>query len=80
VDSLECVGEDKCDHSEINILTKHVHPLPSEECGVDRWLGLYCEKYKRFFCPGKDMCGSHEVYMRHFTEHLDSAPARPDEE
>jgi len=80
VDSLECIGEGNCDHSEMNILTKRASPLSSEVCGADRWLGLYCERYKRFFCPGKDKCGSHEVYMRHFMEHLDRAPKHPDEE
>jgi len=55
IESLDCVGENECEFSEVNVLTKKKE-LPSLESGADKWLGLYCEKHKRFLCPGKDNC------------------------
>jgi len=71
IDSLECVGENKCQFSEMNILTKRVVSQSNAGCGADKWLGLYCEKYKRFFCAGKDNCATPDSYMTHFSQHQD---------
>lgn len=45
---------------------------PSEECGLHKWLGLYCEKYGRFYCAGKDKCSTPERYLEHFAAHRES--------
>jgi hypothetical protein len=63
VDSLECVGRDKCEFSGMNILTNR-SSAPAAECGHEEWLGLYCEKYKRFFCPGREHCVTPESYQK----------------
>lgn len=63
VDSLECLGQDKCEFSGMNILMSK-SPAPENECGHERWLGLYCEKYKRFFCPGREHCTTPESYQK----------------
>lgn len=65
VDSLQCIGEDKCEFSGMNILMKPSQSKVVEGCGVEKWLGLYCEKYKRFFCPGKEHCVTPESYRKH---------------
>lgn len=80
VDSLECIGEDNCQHSGTNVLTRKGIHAASGDCGFDRWLGLYCEKHGRFFCPGKEGCGTPEAYMRSLEVHRDSLGPRPGEE
>ncbi|MFW6195707.1 MAG: hypothetical protein ACOC5D_00090 [Thermoplasmatota archaeon] len=35
---------------------------PMTECG------LYCKKYNRFYCAGKDNCEDEEEYMKHMKE------------
>jgi hypothetical protein len=74
VESLECIGEERCEHAQANVMVKR--SAGPEECGLDKWLGLYCEKYGRFFCAGKEGCGTHDVYMRHFTLHQESLARR----
>lgn len=69
IESLECIGEDNCQHAQANVLTKRGQTGLSGECGLERWLGLYCERHGRFFCPGKDGCASPEMYMKRFEEH-----------
>lgn len=71
VESLECLGEDKCEFSGMNIMTKQMHSRSVEDCGLEKWLGLYCEKYKRFFCPGKEHCTTPESYQKHFNVHIE---------
>lgn len=80
VESVECIGEDRCEHSQVNLMVKKVSTGAAGECGLDRWLGLYCERYGRFYCAGKERCGTHEVYMRHFTQHQESLARRLSEE
>lgn len=63
IDSLECLGQDKCEFSGLNILSSR-SPAPEGECGHEKWLGLYCEKYRRFFCPGKEHCTTPESYQK----------------
>lgn len=79
VDSLECIGEDECQHSGLNVMTSRKPYDDSKDCGLDRWLGLYCEKYRRFYCPGADRCSTPEQYMRHFAAHLESSPRTREE-
>jgi len=69
VDSLECIGQDKCEHSSLNVLTKVTAQRGISECGHENWLGLYCEKYGRFFCAGKGNCATPELYHRHLSDH-----------
>lgn len=80
VESLECLGEENCKHSEMNVLFKKGSAAHAEECGLDKWMGLYCERYARFYCPGKNGCDTPELYMRHFTAHLGSLTRRREED
>jgi hypothetical protein len=80
VDSLECVGEENCTHSQMNTLMLKGSTGPSSECGLDKWLGLYCERHGRFFCPGSEGCETTELYMRRFSEHQMAFAPRPEDE
>ncbi len=71
VDSLDCVGADKCEFSALNVMTKPGRH-ESTECGHENWLGLYCEKYGRFFCPGQGNCSTPETYHRHLSAHQEN--------
>ncbi|MEM0344276.1 MAG: hypothetical protein QXJ32_02975 [Thermoplasmata archaeon] len=71
VDSLECIGSDKCEFSGMNILMKQRHSRGVPDCGLEKWLGLYCEKYRRFFCPGREHCVTPESYQKQLTIHLE---------
>lgn len=71
VDSLECIGSDKCEFSGMNILMKQRHSRAVPDCGLEKWLGLYCEKYRRFFCPGREHCVTPESYQKQLTIHLE---------
>lgn len=39
------------------------------DCTFEAWYGVYCPKYKRFFCPGKGNCDTFEQYMENFAAH-----------
>ncbi len=56
VDSLQCIGEDKCEFAYENVMTAIKAGHGAEGRGPERWLGLYCEKHGRFHCPGGDDC------------------------
>ncbi len=79
VESLECIGEEKCEHSQMNVMTRKSPVGPAGECGSDKWLGLYCERYGRFYCAGRDRCETPELYMKHFTMHQESLIRRNQE-
>jgi hypothetical protein len=76
VESLDCNGEEKCEFSAMNVLTKHLKDRPATECSGEKWLGLYCERYKRFYCAGKDHCVTPESYMKKFITHQQRGPIR----
>ncbi len=67
IDSLVCIGQEKCEFSGMNILMSR--GKPESECGHEKWLGLYCEKYQRFFCPGREHCVTPESYQKHLVIH-----------
>lgn len=67
IGSLECIGQEKCEFSGLNILTSHKQS--DVECGHEKWLGLYCEKYRRFFCPGREHCVTPDSYEKHLIAH-----------
>ena len=69
VDSLECIGQDKCEFSGMNILMKERLSKDGDDCGHEKWLGLYCEKYRRFFCPGRESCVTPESYRKQLVIH-----------
>lgn len=60
IGSTECVGPDGC----------HLYSVSDKgdigDCTFEAWYGLYCPKYKRFFCPGKENCETFEDYMAQF--------------
>jgi len=80
VESLECVGEEECQHAQTNILIKKGRTGDPSDCGLDRWLGLYCEKHGKFFCPGKEACETPGLYADRFEERQDMPARRPREE
>lgn len=43
------------------------HGFRHPDCSKEQWFGLYCAKYQRFYCAGKDNCASAEEYMRHLS-------------
>jgi len=67
IDSLECIGQEKCEFSGMNILMSR--RSDEGECGHEKWLGLYCEKYRRFFCPGREECVTPDSYRKHLIIH-----------
>lgn len=64
IDSLQCVGEEKCEFSALNVLVLKKPAQNSDGCGHEKWLGLYCEKHRRFFCPGKEQCSTPSTSMQ----------------
>jgi hypothetical protein len=80
VDSLDCIGHEKCEFSGMNILMKQRHSRTSDECGLEKWLGLYCEKYNRFFCPGREHCVTPESYRKQLNIHLERLEKLSDDE
>lgn len=69
IESLDCMGEDKCEFSGMNVLTRRSGDRAVKDCSGEKWLGLYCERYKRFYCPGKEHCATPESYMSRFIVH-----------
>ncbi len=69
IESLDCLGEEKCEFSGVNVLTKRGLDRTMTDCTGEKWLGLYCEKYKRFYCSGKEHCATPESYMKKFIVH-----------
>lgn len=53
----------------MNILVLRKPGTHAESCGHEQWLGLYCEKYKRFFCPGREHCVTPESYEKQLIIH-----------
>lgn len=70
VDEMSCTGLEQCPDSSqvLELNSKH-------SCGHDRWYGLYCDRYKRFFCAGSGNCEDFEEYMKHFASHVSKAKA-----
>jgi hypothetical protein len=56
VGGMECIGEERCAgrHESRNAST----------CAQERSLGLYCSKYKRFYCAGIGNCDTPEAYTQ----------------
>jgi hypothetical protein len=69
IESLECRGVEDCEFSETNILTKASGNECGRGCNANAWLGLYCEKYRRFFCSGEEHCMTHESYLHRLALH-----------
>jgi len=72
VDSLECIGADKCAFSNLNVMTRPASVKDPTECRHENWLGLYCEKYGRFFCAGQGNCVTPESYHKHLSLHQEN--------
>ena len=79
--ALECVGEDKCQYVEdVGSVNKENSKKPDfslasydqenvqeDTCPMTE-CGLYCKKYNRFYCAGKENCENEEEYMKHMKE------------
>ena len=65
-----CIGQEDCD-----MFSMAKKPEESD-CDTESWYGLYCAKYKRFFCPGKDSCETYEDYSRSFRLQVGSKDSR----
>ncbi len=76
VESLDCMGEDRCEFSGMNVLTRRFRDKAVKDCSGEKWLGLYCERYKRFYCPGKEHCATPESYMNRFIVHQQRMPSK----
>ncbi len=50
VDSLQCVGEDECEFSNMNILGRPQGNADADNSGASRWLRQYCETHGTFLC------------------------------
>lgn len=59
-----CSGQKECD------LFSRAKKTKENECDTESWYGVYCAKYKRFFCPGKDDCQTYDDYAKSFEVHL----------
>ncbi len=70
--AMECVGEDSCrlmgeDITDVDDLETYLgygqgdkdENCPNTTCGI------YCQKYKRFYCAGEDHCQNEEDYRSH---------------
>lgn len=68
VNGVLCGGRQTC-----GFFAKSMDQEEEQSCDYDAWYGLYCAKYKRFFCPGKDGCESFEEYAQIFENHVKSA-------
>ncbi len=79
VESLDCIGHDKCEFSGMNILVLRKGKAVPDECNHEKWLGLYCEKYQRFFCPGREHCVTPESYEKHLIIHQERLMRRGEE-
>ncbi len=79
VDSLECVGVDKCEYSSMNVLTKTTGGKGPSDCRHESWLGLYCEKYGRFFCAGLGNWSTSESYHHNLSVHQENLRRLPRE-
>lgn len=62
IESNECIGETKCYIMIYNTKVKKVN----NGCEYDLGYGVYCKKYQRFYCAGKENCNSLENYMKSF--------------
>ena len=59
ISSTACVGEEFCQHANVS----H-HRTYHDNCSQEHWFGLYCARYRRFFCAGLDNCASAQDYFR----------------
>jgi len=66
IDGDLCPDQENCDS-----FSRAKDPVEND-CDTESWFGLYCAKYKRFFCPGKENCQTYEEYAQSFEIHLQS--------
>jgi hypothetical protein len=59
ISSAACVGEEHCQH--VNVTH---HRTYHDNCSREQWFGLYCARYRRFFCAGLENCASAQDYFR----------------
>ena len=67
ITSTTCVGGEECNHI-LQGAEVMSDASSSDGCfgGLSEWYGIYCPKYKRFYCAGKDNCETMEEYMNNF--------------
>ena len=67
ITSTTCIGEEECEKILQGVETPN-EKTAAEGCFGDytEWYGIYCPKYKRFYCAGKDNCETIDEYMSHF--------------
>jgi len=68
IEGRECIGEENC---HLGFLQPG-GVIEAEECHMERWQGLYCPRYQRFYCAGRENCDTVESYMSHFAEFKES--------
>ena len=74
VDGVLCGGRQVCD------FFSKSNDREEQACDHDAWYGLYCAKYKRFFCPGKEngTGENHQVFRRQTLARATSGAAEPE--
>ena len=70
VNSLQCVGEDECEFSNMNILGLHSGKDDADSNGASRWLGLYCETHGTFLCKEGADCATPPARAERPATHL----------
>ncbi|MCX6653054.1 MAG: hypothetical protein NT137_06860 [Methanomassiliicoccales archaeon] len=68
MDAKHCVGEESCSMISHEPGERRHH----HDCDREQWFGLYCAKYQRFYCAGKENCTTVEGYMQHLTNYKQS--------
>ncbi|OPY31905.1 MAG: hypothetical protein A4E32_01510 [Methanomassiliicoccales archaeon PtaU1.Bin124] len=58
VHGRECQGEERC-----RVQPHRIVSWNDQNCSHERSYGLYCTKYQKFYCAGKDSCATPEAYM-----------------
>jgi hypothetical protein len=73
VSGERCVGADSCRIVSGNAAVETTVPARNAgsggTCQYDMGYGVYCKKYGRFYCAGKENCGNAGDFMRSFDTH-----------
>ncbi|HUV24963.1 MAG TPA: hypothetical protein VMW26_06010 [Methanomassiliicoccales archaeon] len=68
IEGRECIGEESC---RLGSLGRRGFTV-ADECHMEKWQGLYCPRYQRFYCSGRENCETMESYMSHFVDFRES--------
>jgi len=69
---LEINKENKFESEENTINLKNLEGINECDAGYEcsnTKCGIYCQKYKRFYCSGKDNCQTEDDYFEHMNQY-----------